>query len=48
MQVAEEGARDRVRRARNVAVDAVAASQIDANARVHEANEAARCAVIQA
>ena len=47
VQAAEEGARDTVRRARNVAVNAGAASQMDANERVHEANEAARCAVIQ-
>ena len=47
-EVAESDARDAVRRARDVAAHAVAASQMDANTRVHEANEAARCAAIQA
>ena len=47
-EAAEESARHTVHRARSVAVNAVAASQIDANARVQEANEAARCAAIQA
>ena len=47
-EVAESSARDTVRRARDVAAHAVAASQMDANARVKEANEAARSAAIQA
>ena len=48
VKTAEDGALDMVRHARTIAVNAVAASQIDANARVQEANEAARCASIQA
>ena len=47
-EAAEESARETVQRARHVAVNAVAASQMDANARVQAANEAARSAAIQA
>ena len=48
VEAAEASARQVVHHAREVAVHAVAASQIEANERVQEANEAARSAVIQA
>ena len=47
-EAAEASAKQVVHRVREVAVHAVAASQIEANERVQEANEAARSAVIQA
>jgi hypothetical protein len=48
VEAAEASAKQVVHRVREVAVHAVAASQIEANERVQEANEAARSAVIQA